>query len=981
MIYAAITVFLFPPKFLKNGQLVPSYAFPCYITGTSLLFIGMLYSAFMIDRSSEEYRFKPRFPSTVYWLQPGNQNVGDQVFHSFLAEKDLPGLSAKREMVYIKSTRVRKYDGRHPEIYLSVMSTISGFIIQFIGLRGLHASVILAQLGSTLAMSIIRTCLRAERLAPDENMMRDVRDVVSDKKQELDCLACHIEHVGSFNLINPLAAESPSSNSSFDSSRKSGPSLLEKLISTRTRLAELTSSSQNGRHAWDNLPINIRAPTRAGTQRPVWDTSPIRIIAQTLAETIDSTMELLSSWNIEFEHGFQFELPLECTPASSKLGQPLHESYTIKVQKSLDFPKWKVNEKELEAIIGLWTWTLYKSDNTWKTTPHEQPISRVVGLSESEAGKEATYRYFHKWIFRQTEPRMISAKFVDIPRRLFAVDTEWHGDERYDRDALAIDTRNELEVMVAQDLYIQFLRHAIDSLKSFDLTVDLIPGLQNSYVAQNSTIDKLVDCFENNGLGSREDALLCIIPVLKQQNKLPYLTADCRNVRKRTEDFIKANDWKKAFQLVEWISQRSDGVEMEYALHELGSLCRKALLAQDPAAQEVGLEYLYKILNQDLRYEFLRTQGMNYPLSWSAPPEYQLRWQSLQRELGWVAQQISNNVSGMTALKTGHGSIYVSRTDRDLEELGTMDQNSSDPAVGHRTMKLWLTLDRNEFLTDYSGEEDVHAYRWALTRGNFVLLYFVLVRWVELGADVPDLVQHAYVVAARNQSTWGIQVLQRRGADINMVNSRKVSALVEVILNGDLDAVQTLLTMGARVNGDDDIPNARPLINAAQCGFTGILELLLNHGAMVDAVDSLGMSSLYWACSHGHVDAVRLLASRGASLSLRGTGKKPIHYAVKADNMEMAQLILDLGVDINEPEEDSKHTALMIATLGRHSAMMQFLLEKGADIQARDEQGLTVLEWARREELAEPIAILESWNRRPATATVMTPSTKASLSN
>lgn len=905
----------------------------------------MFYSAFIIERSSEEYHLEPKLPSKIYWLQPGNQNVGDQVFNSFLAVKDGPGFSTKTKMQYIKSKRVRKYDGRHAQIYSTVLFTISGFIIQFIGLRGLHASVILAQLGSTFVMSIIRTCLRTERMAPGENKMKGERDLVSHKKQELDCFAFHLERVESFSLINSPYPFSPSDGSSFDSLGKSGRSLVEQLIYTRTRLAELTSTPHNGGNlSWDNLPI--------------------RIIAQKLAGTINSTMDLLSGWDADFKQSFQFELKFECTLAPPEATEVFRGTYAVNIVRSGDVLKWKVNTQELEAIIGLWTWSLYKSDSKWITPSSYQPLSRIVGIDEREAGEEMTYRYFLKWIFRQTEPRMTSVKSFDIPHRLFGLDAGEHPDER---DILTVDTQNELEVMIAQDIYIQFLLSAMENLETIDSTVDLIPGPQNSYVAQNGPINELVHCFESNGLGSREDALLCISLVLKNQKILPPLTADSPNIRKRTEDLIKKGDWKKAFQLVEWIAQRSDGVEMEFAIHELGNLCRKALLASDSVALEIGLQYLSKILGQDMRAEFLQTQGIKHPSTWSAPADYQLRWGGLQRELAWVARHISINVRGKDDVKQTLESINNPIIKEDLEVPAGACSDCSDPAMGCYAMQEWLTFNHIDFHRDPTSPDDYQAYHWALTRECYALLYFLLVRWIELGADIPDLIQHAYVVAAQNRSTWGIEVLQRRGTDINSIISQEISALAEVVARGDLEAVRMLLTMGANPDGDNLPPENKPLILAAQLGFTEVAELLLEHGATLEILGDNKMTALYWASNENHLDTVRMLASHGAKVDIHGDGLL-LRSAVANNHLEMIELLLELGVDIEARRRLMDDTALIVAARTSHPAVLKLLLAKGADIHAQDENGRTALEWARSVGHTENTAILESIVRRAGSA-------------
>lgn len=65
----------------KEGQ---SIVDPCYwltVTGTILLVVGMFLCARLIDQSTQERTVTLR--KQVFWLQPGNQRVGDQTFEAF----------------------------------------------------------------------------------------------------------------------------------------------------------------------------------------------------------------------------------------------------------------------------------------------------------------------------------------------------------------------------------------------------------------------------------------------------------------------------------------------------------------------------------------------------------------------------------------------------------------------------------------------------------------------------------------------------------------------------------------------------------------------------------------------------------------------------------------------------------------------------------------------------------------------------------
>ncbi|KAF2118389.1 hypothetical protein BDV96DRAFT_488777, partial [Lophiotrema nucula] len=145
---------------LKKADTVPQlWALHSMVFGTVFLCTGMFLCSFLIERSTEERIFKrcrgnsPK--SITYWIQPGGQKVGDHSFDSFAHDdKDRPITE------YITSWRKMSSskDGRMTT--LAVTITMLGFVLQFVGLRALHASVSLYQLFAVLLMSIFRALLR-----------------------------------------------------------------------------------------------------------------------------------------------------------------------------------------------------------------------------------------------------------------------------------------------------------------------------------------------------------------------------------------------------------------------------------------------------------------------------------------------------------------------------------------------------------------------------------------------------------------------------------------------------------------------------------------------------------------------------------------------------------------------------------------------------------------------------------------------------
>ncbi|MBE3043776.1 hypothetical protein IMZ48_14625, partial [Candidatus Bathyarchaeota archaeon] len=194
-------------RWKKEDAFPPAWAFPMMSAGTVLLGVGMFSCASLVEKSTEERVFRKytRVPGdhptqesptqesstdesltrespaengpTIYVVQPGNQTVGDQTFDSFLFTDSSYPLRK-----YITSWKVH----RDPRlgIWLATGVTISGFVIQFVGLRAMHSSVSVFQLGVTLIMSAIRAGLRTQRLGKEQNLLRDRPDEVEG--HELD---------------------------------------------------------------------------------------------------------------------------------------------------------------------------------------------------------------------------------------------------------------------------------------------------------------------------------------------------------------------------------------------------------------------------------------------------------------------------------------------------------------------------------------------------------------------------------------------------------------------------------------------------------------------------------------------------------------------------------------------------------------------------------------------------------------------------
>lgn len=80
-------------------------------------------------------------------------------------------------------------------------------------------------------------------------------------------------------------------------------------------------------------------------------------------------------------------------------------------------------------------------------------------------------------------------------------------------------------------------------------------------------------------------------------------------------------------------------------------------------------------------------------------------------------------------------------------------------------------------------------------------------------------------------------------------------------------------------------------------------------------------------------------------------GVTPLGFAVKEGCTDVVRDLLDRGANVNAKNTEYGVTAVMWATMGkdqRATEIARLLIEKGADVNARDNDGWTVLRWAKK---------------------------------
>ncbi len=192
----------------------------------------------------------------------------------------------------------------------------------------------------------------------------------------------------------------------------------------------------------------------------------------------------------------------------------------------------------------------------------------------------------------------------------------------------------------------------------------------------------------------------------------------------------------------------------------------------------------------------------------------------------------------------------------------------------------------------------------------------------------------------------------------------KLSALVTAVENEDLDDVKARVGMGARVNvRDKGRDGMTPLHAAVETGNLEITQFLLDHGAKVNARDSLKRTPLMMLDYDAEPELLELLLRYGAKTNLVDKEKNTIlmHFA-EYDDKEIVEMLLRYGIPVDAVNKQGK-TALMIAAENGSTANVKALLEAGANVRLTSKEGDTALSLASNAEIK---TMLENFGAGPA---------------
>ena len=152
-----------------------------------------------------------------------------------------------------------------------------------------------------------------------------------------------------------------------------------------------------------------------------------------------------------------------------------------------------------------------------------------------------------------------------------------------------------------------------------------------------------------------------------------------------------------------------------------------------------------------------------------------------------------------------------------------------------------------------------------------------------------------------------VQLLLQSGVPID---DSAQPALVAAVNGRHLAVAELLLNAGVSTN-----TTYAPLHNAAALNDVAMAELLLKHGADIEARSSSLSTALHMCGMSNSVDVARLLLQHGAAIRARNDeGWTPLHDAAFSGSYQTARLLIENGASVHDTE-DNFCSVLQISTI------------------------------------------------------------------
>lgn len=665
--------------------------------------------------------------------------------------------------------------------------------------------------------------------------------------------------------------------------------------------------------------------------------------------------------------------------------------------------KWSISGYQLEAVLGLWLWSLKRSELLLGPASEEQLIrSKMVVVEKSK--QDEIEAALCLWVTQTRQVReygdvddLSGPDNLSIPTSSLLSRAQ---SSKQNRDAsretnttktagftiLGIPTNGSTSLLqlMAQDVYTVFINRIVDIvgdlrgtgdpedyLSMRDHSLSTAHRATPSFELTNTHIDALAYSLVSAGIATREEALMSIVPIFLHRLKLPLLDEDMvQNLLDWAKVLRRDLKFREGAALITWMLSGCPSRFHKQGLRCLGDLYRRAALSRKRRDHEFGLngmrdmEERYSALASDRHIQDILScyKHLSDFFRGRKPPK--------------VAYEKSN---ARRVVEAWRDRLYE-------DSLRQSDERGMEAPKSAEDLDLALTLSERVYLpndnTAWGTHHLIELLRWALGRNLPELIEDLwtsassprmkgepspltyaldciceletlhsLLDWpgVNVDSDEKDSALGDYsrtplICAIEANRVDVVCSILRRGAALHQRDEGGMTPLLHACQRSDMTTIQSLLDKGADIHENND-EGRKSLHFAARANSEIVIQFLLHNGADIHEKDKNGQTPLHCAAEANNEAAIQTLLENGAQTHEKdNNGQTPLHLAAADWRCKgLVRLLLEKGSDIHEKDGEGQTPLHIAADQGHVQGLIRILLEHGADVHVKDKEGRTPL--------------------------------------
>jgi ankyrin repeat protein len=257
--------------------------------------------------------------------------------------------------------------------------------------------------------------------------------------------------------------------------------------------------------------------------------------------------------------------------------------------------------------------------------------------------------------------------------------------------------------------------------------------------------------------------------------------------------------------------------------------------------------------------------------------------------------------------------------------IGRIDSNVEAVDDEAREIRRIETLIKNSpDLINAATEDGKTLLAAAAAKGQMAVVNFLIEKGAEINAQTGPLGLTPLHWAASTGNKAIAELLPKKGAKVDIRSKEGETPLHLAAQKGYKQVAESLINAGAEINAQSP-RRGTPLNVAAQNGNSEMIRFLVAKGADLEALAPGNWSAL--------ISAVRIndptTTSTLLDLGIKTDRPEPLLLAISNHNRDIVEILLKHGVSPNQPNRPTSPTAIALAQ--KDFAIAELLLRNGAD--------------------------------------------------